>query len=253
LDEFTNGLDTATSEDIARGLRNWCDSTNGSIVSTLQQPTPGLYNTFDNIVILREGQVVFDGPRDDVLPFFEAMGFRCPDDVDVCDFLVDVLSQPRLSIERQRATDKKARKTEKADTAVVAAPADSVFTPAAKPCVSTDEMVAYYKASPLWAATEQALEKYFPTQGEVDASKHDALMPTDAARETYSLGYIMPFSAMLKLVLMRQLQVVWTDKGLIRPRIGNVCLMALIFGYDKPIDDLQLQNRFEFSEAKIDA
>jgi ABC-type multidrug transport system ATPase subunit len=229
LDEFTNGLDTATSEDIARGLRNWCDSTNGTIVSTLQQPTPGLYNTFDNVVILREGQVVFDGPREDVLPFFEAMGFRCPGDVDVCDFLIDVLSQPRLCLQRQRDSDKKDVKAGKAVPApVLAGTFGADFPMAAKPCVSTDDMIAYYRSTPIWAGIKQQLDVFFPESGHVDTAKCASLMPTEASKQMYQDGFVMAVSQLFKIIWERQVKVVYRDKQLVMPRLMNMVMMGLI-------------------------
>ena len=40
----------------------------------------------------RAGQVVYAGPRTGVVPFFESMGFRCPERKAVPDFLQEVNS-----------------------------------------------------------------------------------------------------------------------------------------------------------------
>jgi len=103
LDEYTNGLDTATAEDITRALRTWVKSNNSLVVANVQQPTPGLFACYDDIILLRESTVVYHGPTKDVLPYLETMGFQCPQDVDVCDFLMDVLAQPRVAVERHNA------------------------------------------------------------------------------------------------------------------------------------------------------
>jgi ABC-type multidrug transport system ATPase subunit len=242
LDEFTNGLDTATSEDIARGLRNWCDSTNGTIVSTLQQPTPGLYNTFDDIVILREGQVVFHGPREDVLPYFEAMGFRCPGDVDVCDFLIDVLSQPRLSLQRQRDADKKDTKAGKTVPTPHLTASFGEFTLPAKPCVTTEDMAEYYQSTPLWAATKKQLDVYFPENStSTDKSAFTSLMPTEESKAMFKTGFVMPVSSLARLVFDRQVKLVYRDKNLVFPRVftGNMVLMGLILVRIFALDAIQ--------------
>ena len=77
-------------------------------MASLQQPTPGLFALFDNIICLRESNIVYDGPRADLLPYFASMGFECPSDVDTCDFLVDVLSQPRVTAARLRQEERAA-------------------------------------------------------------------------------------------------------------------------------------------------
>jgi ABC-type multidrug transport system ATPase subunit len=45
---------------------------------------------FDDIILLSDGQVVYNGPREHVLEFFESMGFKCPERKGVADFLQEV-------------------------------------------------------------------------------------------------------------------------------------------------------------------
>lgn len=45
---------------------------------------------FDDVILLAEGQIVYQGPREQVLKFFEFMGFKCPDRKGVADFLQEV-------------------------------------------------------------------------------------------------------------------------------------------------------------------
>ncbi|KAF3635181.1 Pleiotropic drug resistance protein 1 [Capsicum annuum] len=54
---------------------------------------PETYNLFDDIILLSDGQIVYQGPREDVLAFFGSMGFKCPDRKGVADFLQEVTSK----------------------------------------------------------------------------------------------------------------------------------------------------------------
>jgi len=62
----------------------------GTAVISLLQPAPETYNLFDDIILLSDGQVVYQGPREDAAGFFESMGFRCPERKGVVDFLQEV-------------------------------------------------------------------------------------------------------------------------------------------------------------------
>lgn len=42
----------------------------------LLQPPPETYELFDDIMLIAEGLIVYHGPREHVLDFFESMGFR---------------------------------------------------------------------------------------------------------------------------------------------------------------------------------
>ena len=52
---------------------------------SLLQPTPETYELFDDIILISEGEVVYQGPRESVLDFFESMAFKCPERKGVAD------------------------------------------------------------------------------------------------------------------------------------------------------------------------
>lgn len=41
----------------------WAKETGGTIVASLLQPIPEIFDLFENVVLLQEGHVVFAGPR----------------------------------------------------------------------------------------------------------------------------------------------------------------------------------------------
>ncbi|KAL8505055.1 hypothetical protein ACS0TY_016314 [Phlomoides rotata] len=64
-----------------------------TMIISLLQPPPETYNLFDDIILLSEGQIVYQGPRENVFEFFEVMGFKCPERKGVADFLQEVTSK----------------------------------------------------------------------------------------------------------------------------------------------------------------
>ncbi|VFQ72416.1 unnamed protein product [Cuscuta campestris] len=65
----------------------------GTAVISLLQPAPETYNLFDDIILLSDGYAIYHGPREEILHFFESMGFRCPEIKGVADFLQEVTSK----------------------------------------------------------------------------------------------------------------------------------------------------------------
>jgi ABC-type multidrug transport system ATPase subunit len=59
-------------------------------VISLQQPAPEVFDLFDDIVLLVEGHIVYNGPRESVMMHFNSLGFSKPADADVADFLQEV-------------------------------------------------------------------------------------------------------------------------------------------------------------------
>ncbi|XP_014500002.1 ABC transporter G family member 40 isoform X2 [Vigna radiata var. radiata] len=93
MDEISSGLDSSTTVQIIKCLRQIVHILDGTAVISLLQPEPETYELFDDIILLSNGQIVYQGPREFVLEFFESMGFRCPERKAVADFLQEVTSK----------------------------------------------------------------------------------------------------------------------------------------------------------------
>ncbi|KAK1943396.1 Pleiotropic drug resistance protein 3 [Phytophthora citrophthora] len=90
MDEISTGLDSAATYDIICTQRNIAKTLHRAVVISLLQPAPEVFALFDYILIMNEGEVMYHGPREAVLPYFESLGFKCPPDRDVADFLLDL-------------------------------------------------------------------------------------------------------------------------------------------------------------------
>ncbi|CAK8544872.1 unnamed protein product [Lathyrus sativus] len=79
MDEISTGLDSSTTFQMINSLRQSIHILNGTALISLLQPTPETYELFDNIILLSEGQIVYQGPRENVLAIFQHIGFKCPE------------------------------------------------------------------------------------------------------------------------------------------------------------------------------
>ncbi|KAK9141583.1 hypothetical protein Syun_010983 [Stephania yunnanensis] len=93
MDEISTGLDSSTTFQIVNSLKQSVHILGGTAVIALLQPAPETYDLFDDILLLSDGQIVYQGPRENVLEFFGSMGFRCPERKGVADFLQEVTSR----------------------------------------------------------------------------------------------------------------------------------------------------------------
>ncbi|CAL8996787.1 unnamed protein product [Prunus brigantina] len=93
MDEISTGLDSSTTFQIVNSLRQSIHILSGTALISLLQPAPETYDLFDDIILLSDGQIVYQGPRENVLEFFEHMGFKCPERKGVADFLQEVTSK----------------------------------------------------------------------------------------------------------------------------------------------------------------
>jgi ABC-type multidrug transport system ATPase subunit len=93
MDEISTGLDSATTYQIIKYLRHSTHALDGTTIVSLLQPAPETYELFDDVILIAEGQIVYQGPHESAVEFFASMGFKCPARKNVADFLQEVLSK----------------------------------------------------------------------------------------------------------------------------------------------------------------
>ncbi|KAM3377924.1 hypothetical protein P3S68_010337 [Capsicum galapagoense] len=93
MDEISNGLDSSTTYQIAACLQQLAHITDDTILVSLLQPAPETFDLFDDIILMAEGKILYHGPRNSALEFFESFGFKCPERKGVADFLQEVMSK----------------------------------------------------------------------------------------------------------------------------------------------------------------
>ncbi|XP_062196957.1 ABC transporter G family member 38-like isoform X2 [Phragmites australis] len=79
MDEISTGLDSSTTFQIIKCIQQIVHRGEATVVVSLLQPTPEVFELFDDVMLLSEGQIVYQGPREYLLEFFERCGFRCPE------------------------------------------------------------------------------------------------------------------------------------------------------------------------------
>lgn len=90
MDNISTGLDSSTTFHIVNCIRQSIHIFGKSALISLLQPAPETFELFDDVILLAEGQIVYQGPRENILEFFEFMGFKCPERKAVADYLQEV-------------------------------------------------------------------------------------------------------------------------------------------------------------------
>ncbi|KAL0441591.1 UNVERIFIED_CONTAM: Pleiotropic drug resistance protein 1 [Sesamum radiatum] len=93
MDEISTGLDSSTTFQVVNSIRQFVHILNGTATIALLQPEPETFDLFDDIILISECQIVYQGPRENVLEFFQSMGFKCPERKGLADFLQEVTSK----------------------------------------------------------------------------------------------------------------------------------------------------------------
>jgi ABC-type multidrug transport system ATPase subunit len=89
LDEPTSGLDSFSSVQVCQVLKKVANS-GASVLFTIHQPSSEIFNSFDRLILLHKGRVLFQGPVKDVPLSFAACGYPVPINFNPADWVVNV-------------------------------------------------------------------------------------------------------------------------------------------------------------------
>lgn len=249
MDEISTGLDSAVTFDIVSGIRSWAKATGGTVVIALLQPTPEVYSLFDDVLMLREGAVVYHGSREDLPQYVTGLGYYPPTAshgverarsapegsgtgvlaptgaggataaaVDIADWLVEFLTHPshawKAGFDAAVAAGK------------VDASAGSSVTPTARAAglehvpVTTPELVQAWMHSNLHDKLLAPPPKEQPTLA----------LTTPFAKAQYGRSYPRTWMQHFGSLLVRQYKLTARNQLFLTTRIVGAIVMAIILG-----------------------
>jgi len=236
LDEISTGLDSAVTFDIVKRLRSRATEQGLTVVVSLLQPTPETFALFDQVILMREGEVVYHGSRN-VLPRYlrQVLGLSPPTEdearaamgdtqgeqqgaatlsKDLADWLLQFLSDPAALRARERPSASSTR--ELATAEVEAAGGARQHFP-----TSTSELAEAWRDSTEFSALMGC---------------EGATPPPLALKGTYALqlygarGHAHSFFKHLGFLLERQFKLMYRNHLYMRSRVASAAIMSIILG-----------------------
>lgn len=93
LDEPTSGLDSTAAEALMKVLRDLAKE-GMTILACIHQPSSPIFQSFDKLLLLAEGQQMYFGPPSLASQHFAQCGFQCPEQYNPADYIMDIVSKP---------------------------------------------------------------------------------------------------------------------------------------------------------------
>ncbi|KAF6022142.1 hypothetical protein EB796_019552 [Bugula neritina] len=115
LDEPTSGLDSSAAHSFCSKIQKVAKSANKTVVMSIHQPSSQLFNMFDKLLLLCDGQVAYYGEAKKCAQHFAALGLPCPTNYNIADHILDQVKSSedvKRKILRHAANQLKAEITE---------------------------------------------------------------------------------------------------------------------------------------------
>lgn len=158
------------------------------------QPAPEVFNLFDNLVLMSQGQLIYHGPRESVIEYFEGLGYVCPAQMDVADFLQEIPTPEGVRFVATEAT--------------ATAP------------VGTEALVKSWLASDLH---QQLLDM-------MTAAEHAKSTGAQIVPAHFNKKWANSIWFYYALLMERQIKLVYRDKIFLRSRVGQSLVVGGIAG-----------------------
>eukprot|EP00595_Chromulina_sp_UTEXLB2642_P001674 CAMPEP_0196765552 /NCGR_PEP_ID=MMETSP1095-20130614/9544_1 /TAXON_ID=96789 ORGANISM="Chromulina nebulosa, Strain UTEXLB2642" /NCGR_SAMPLE_ID=MMETSP1095 /ASSEMBLY_ACC=CAM_ASM_000446 /LENGTH=351 /DNA_ID=CAMNT_0042123797 /DNA_START=17 /DNA_END=1069 /DNA_ORIENTATION=+ len=110
LDEPTSGLDSTTALIVCKILKDLSNRGECTVVTTVHQPQTKIFNLFDNLILMRKGDIVYQGSASKAVDYFEKLGYPFPEHTNPADHLIDVISEQDISSKIEDETKGSSRK-----------------------------------------------------------------------------------------------------------------------------------------------
>ncbi|KAL0932310.1 uncharacterized protein CTRU02_213263 [Colletotrichum truncatum] len=91
LDEPTSGLDATAASSMMRTLKAVA-RLGITVIVIIHQPRSEIFQLFDNLILLGNGQTIYEGPQADVQGYFENNGFHFPEHSNHGDVITDIIT-----------------------------------------------------------------------------------------------------------------------------------------------------------------
>lgn len=89
FDEPSSGLDSVSTTQVLSYLKKLAD--NGqTIICTIHQPSALIFGSFDHIYAIAEGQCIYQGSTEKLVPYLFELNLTCPESYNPSDFLLEI-------------------------------------------------------------------------------------------------------------------------------------------------------------------
>ena len=97
-------MQTGGAAQVMRALKDLAKE-GKTVIVAIHQPRSSIFAMFSDLILLSERGVVYNGPAESAVEYFEDQGFKCPPNYNPAEFLTDLISVDVSSPEKQQESE----------------------------------------------------------------------------------------------------------------------------------------------------
>ncbi|KAJ1550775.1 hypothetical protein HK096_005089, partial [Nowakowskiella sp. JEL0078] len=95
LDEPTSGLDSTSAVRLVKLLKDLA-SNGKTIITSIHQPSSQVFESFDKIILMADGKMVYYGVPKLASDYFSSLGYPCPAQYNPADHIMDIVQDQEV-------------------------------------------------------------------------------------------------------------------------------------------------------------
>ncbi|KFO92416.1 ATP-binding cassette sub-family G member 2, partial [Buceros rhinoceros silvestris] len=111
LDEPTTGLDASTANAVLLLLKRMAKQ-GRTIIFSIHQPRYSIFRLFDNLTLMAEGRVLYHGPAQQAMGYFQSIGYECEPYNNPADFFLDIINGDSTAVAMNKTEETNAESIE---------------------------------------------------------------------------------------------------------------------------------------------
>ncbi|XP_075006040.1 broad substrate specificity ATP-binding cassette transporter ABCG2 isoform X2 [Calonectris borealis] len=111
LDEPTTGLDASTANAVLLLLKRMAKQ-GKTIIFSIHQPRYSIFRLFDNLTLLAAGRVLYHGPAQHAIEYFQSIGYECEPYNNPADFFLDIINGDSTAVAMSKTDETNTEGTE---------------------------------------------------------------------------------------------------------------------------------------------
>ncbi|NXP40510.1 ABCG2 protein, partial [Leiothrix lutea] len=104
LDEPTTGLDASTANAVLLLLKRMSKQ-GKTIIFSIHQPRYSIFRLFDSLTLLAAGRMLYHGPAQQAIEYFQSLGYQCEPYNNPADFFLDVINGDSTAVAMSKADE----------------------------------------------------------------------------------------------------------------------------------------------------